>query len=202
MILDGLRAVVDVQHLYRTGSHAGDRGSVYTLANGTRVTEADATLVYAHAIVSYLELWGARVVSNDPAHGILVGPYSARNLAAQTSHAYLACHLNAGGGAYAAVEYMSTTVGAALAAAIGPQVQAAFPTDIPNAKAIPLSSGQRGAVCIERVASNVAAVICEPFFGDNPRQQHLLDAPSLVRVGEVIAHGVADWWKTRQIAIV
>jgi len=202
-LVSGLRVVVDVQHLYKT-DRPNDRGAVYTLANGLKVTEASAALLYAQSLCQYLEAQGAAVLTNDPAHGIMVGFYSQRNRAAGAwgATAYIACHVNAGLGQYAAVEYMSTTVGSDLAGAIAPQLKAAFPTTLSAAKLVALSSGQRGASCIERVPSPCAAVLVEPFFGDTPRHQHLLEAPNLKRVGEAIGLGVMEWWKARRVVIV
>lgn len=197
----GLRVVVDVQHLYR---EKPDRGSVFTLANGLTTTEAGAALIYGAAITAHLLELGAQVMTNDASRGILVGPYSRRNAVAAGwgANAYLACHVNAGGGSYAAVEYMSTTVGAALASSLANKIRECFPLDLTGGRTVPLSSSSRGAVCIERNASSCAAVICEPFFGDNPRHQHLLSAPRLVTLGEAIAEGVVGWWKARQVTIV
>lgn len=200
----GLKVVVDVQHIYREGKHARDRGSVYALANGLTVTEASAATSYAAALAAFLEAHGAAVLTNDPAHGILVGPYSRRNLAARDfgAHAYLACHVNSGRGSYAAWEYMSTTIGADLAGALLPVMRNAFPLEILASKRVALSTGQRGAVCIERTAASCATVLCEPFFGDNPRHQGLLAAPELVKVGEAIGAGVLEWWKARQAVVI
>jgi N-acetylmuramoyl-L-alanine amidase len=192
-MLQGLRVVVDVQHLFRPGK-PNDRGSVYRLANGSVTDEGSSTLIYAAALKARLEQGGATVVTNDPARGILVGPYSTRNRSAVTFHAYLACHLNAGGGNYALTEYMSMTDALPLAAAIKDALLATFPTVIPRGQTRALSSNDRGAVCIERVPAPCVAVLCEPFFGDHPGHQALLAAPQLHLVGEAIADGVAAWW--------
>ena len=201
----GLRVAVDVQHIHRPpgSKHARDRGSLYALANGTTITEASAAMTYAAALSSYLRAHGATVLDNDPAHGVFVGFYSQRNAAATAwkAHAYLACHINSGRGSYAAMEYMSTTIGAELAQAIAPRLREAFPTLILNAKTVSLSTDQRGSDCIERVGPSCAAVLCEPFFGDNPRHQSLLASPELVKVGEAIGQGVVEWWRTRQTAV-
>jgi len=193
--LEGLRVVVDVQHLYRPNKPK-DRGSVYALADGTTTTEGGAVVVYAGALRAFLEERGAEVLTNDPTHWILVGPYSTRHRAvnAWKPHAYLACHLNAGGGRYALMEHMSMSRGKALAEAIGQSLSAIFPA-LADHRTLALKSTDRGAVCIERVEDPAAAVLCEPFFGDNPAHQALLAAPELHRVGRAIGLGVAAWWE-------
>ena len=46
-----------------------------------------------------------------------------------------------------------------------------------------------------RTESRVAALVVEPFFGDNPRHQaQLTTAAGLASVGEMIGQGVASWW--------
>ena len=197
-MLNGLKVVVDVQHLYRPHK-PNDRGAVYTLSDGTRTSEASATLIYAAALRAYLEARGAAILTNDPAHGILVGHYSTRNRAgsAWRAHGYLACHLNAGRGRYALMEYMTVTEGKLLASSIGQSLVQAFPVIVEH-RTQGLSSTDRGAVCIARVESPTVAVLCEPFFGDHPGHQALLAAPELGRVGEAIGEGVARWWRSRQ----
>lgn len=196
-MLEGLRAVVDVQHLYRP-SKPMDRGAVFTLMDGTKTTEASAVLIYAAALRAWLEARGARVMTNDPARGVLVGPYSRRHRAADAwdAHAYLACHLNAGGGSYCLMEHMSMAQGRVLAEAIGPKVVEAFP-QISATQTRSLTDGDRGAVCIREVPGRIAAVICEPFFGDTKTHQSILAAPELSRLGEAIGAGVMEWWRAR-----
>jgi N-acetylmuramoyl-L-alanine amidase len=193
-MLSDLRVVVDVQHLYRPEKPL-DRGAVYALANGLRTDEATATLIYAQAITQWLRARGAAVLTNDPARGVLVGPYSTRNLfaAGWHAHAYLACHLNSGGGDYGLMEHMTMNHGQGLATLIASRLAGAFPP-IVTARARALSGTDRGAVCIREVPAVTATVLCEPFFGDTLSHQPLLAAPQLQRIGWVIAKGVAEWW--------
>jgi len=195
-MLDGLRIAVDVQHLYRANK-PNDRGAVFTLPDHTRTNEADAALIYAAALTSWLRERGASALTNDVARQILVGPYSWRHRAVSEwrAHAYLACHLNAGRGSYSLMEHMSLTRGAELAALIGPRLMLAFP-GITASKVRALSDKDRGAVCIRGVPGSIAAVLCEPFFGDWPGHQSLLSAPKLVALGRVIGEAVAEWWLT------
>lgn len=201
--LSALRAVVDVQHLYRTGLHAHDRGTVYALANGTHIAEADAAIIYAAALTAWLKARGASVLTNDPVTGALTGPYSRRNLLACQwgADCYLACHLNAGGGSYAALEYMAGTSGDALASSIGRQIVNDFPL-IGRSRSLALNHGQRGAVCIEGVLGHRAAVILEPFFGDTPAVQGMFAPTKLHQLGETIGEGIAQWWERRAIVRV
>lgn len=194
--LTGLRIVLDVQHVYREGQHAADRGSRYTLGGGVHVWEAAAAVSYAAAARDWLAARGAQVYMNDPTHGILVGPYSRRNAAANALgvHAYLACHVNAGGGNYAAAEYMVGSPGQALGSRIGMALVSSF-REIRSCRCVPLVQGQRGAVCIEGVDRHVSALVCEPFFGDNVRQQALFEGIYLTAIGRAVGIGVAQWWQ-------
>jgi N-acetylmuramoyl-L-alanine amidase len=202
--LAGLTVVLDVQHIYRTGAHAGDRGTRYTLTNGTHIWEAAIATAYAAAAGNWLRVRGARVSTNDPVRSILTGPYSVRNrfAVALKADAYLACHVNAGDGSYGLLEWMDGGVGVSLASSIAKELQTL--PEIRATKVNMLHRGDRGAVCIEatvpaapRVPA-VSAVIVEPFFGDNPRQQALIEPPRLVELGATIGRGVADWWEARR----
>lgn len=191
--LVGLKVAIDVQHLYRS-SHPNDRGTIYTLADRSHVSEAESALIYSAALAGWLRERGAQVLENDPVRGIFVGYYSRRNRAAAAwgAHAYLACHLNAGRGSYCLTEWMAGGRGELLGQAISVALVRNFPA-ILSQKSVGLHHDERGAVCIER-CSPVPALIVEPFFGDNPAQQGLLEAHQLMRIGEVIGVGVSDWW--------
>jgi hypothetical protein len=195
--LEGLRVVVDVQHLYRS-SHPNDRGTLFTLEDGTHVWEADAALVYADAIGDYLEARSVPVLRNDPIRGILVGFYSARNQAAAAwqATAYLACHLNAGHGAYSLLEVMEGRDDT-LALSIG-QMLVTIP-ELQRFERRWLTTPDRGSVCIRFVKESIPTVLCEPFFGDQPAHQPLLSFPRLRQVGETIAQGVESWWRSRSM---
>ena len=193
--LKGLKVAVDVQHLYKAPPDNNDHGAAFVLADGRRVTEAQLSTQYAAALCAWLRARGAAVVTNDPVGGRMLGSYASRNrqATAQGVNAYLACHVNAGGGSYSAVEYMVGTPGAALAQQVGAKLAAAFPI-YHGTKAVALVRGQRGAVCIEDCARTIPAVILEPFFGDNPKHQ-VLATPTMLRIlGEAIGQAVAAWW--------
>jgi N-acetylmuramoyl-L-alanine amidase len=197
--LNGLRVAVDVQHVYKLDVPE-DRGARFVLANGTHLWEAQAATVYAQALAAWLAARGAVVLTNDPRKGDLTGSYPRRNRQAGAfgAHAYLACHLNAGGGKYAALEYPAGYSGAILARTIGAQLVNDFKEVIPVHKEVPLTAGQRGWVCVGGVPTAVAAVLLEPFFGDYRPAQMLLDPQRLSMVGESIATGLAAWWESQR----
>lgn len=195
-----LKVAVDVQHLYRP-SHPGDQGSVYHLPNGTTVTEAHATTIYAAGICHELQAHGVPVLTNDPARGVLVGDYWTRCRAAARWEAsvYLACHLNAGGGDYAALEMMSGRYDASLCASIARELSNASSKrsarGVLSWRAPLLNRGERGAVCIESFPG--PAIILEPFFGDSLSADLLLAPDVLAELGKAIAEGVMVWWSAR-----
>lgn len=191
--LTGMKVALDVQHLYRP-NHPHDQGSVYTLAGGFTITEAHCTNIYAGAIHEFLSSWGATVLVNDPVRGTLIGYYSQRNREASLWGAdlYLACHLNAGHGTYAAIEMMAGRRDDRLCAYIGSELKATA-KEITDARPVMLGHGDRGAVCIEACAC--PAAIVEPFFGDSPSQQPLMAGAALADIGRAIGRGVANWWR-------
>lgn len=193
--LAGLKVAVDVQHLYQEDKPQ-DRGATFFLLDGSHVCEAGLATIYAASIGHALAGRGAQVLTNDPAHGIMVGHYWTRNRAANAwgAQLYLACHVNAGGGDYGLAEYMVGTSGSAVGAAIGSQVRADFPA-LSGFRMGPILRGQRGTVCIEAVDRWRAALLLEPFFGDSTRLEPMLAMPELVRLGVSIADGIAAWYK-------
>jgi N-acetylmuramoyl-L-alanine amidase len=193
--LSGLRVAVDVQHLYKT-SNPLDRGASFELVGGLHLDEAQAVTTYAQALCAWLTARGAAVLTNHPAVPELVGSYYRRLKEAEKwpADAYLACHLDAGNGSYALVEYVAGSAGLPLATRIGSRLTDDFP-EILSSKAVALTRQARGFACIDGFPTDRAAVLVEPFFGDNPRQQGLFSTANLVKVGESIGEGVARWWE-------
>jgi len=191
--LEGCRVAVDVQHLHRPHKPR-DQGSVFTFPDRTTITEGHAATLYAGSLARFVRSRGAQVLENDPVRGLFVGYYSARQRAAAAWKAdlYLACHVNAGRGSYAAIEYDELNGHGMLAQRIGSELVSAFP-EILSHRAVPLHRGDRGLVCVEGFKG--PALLLEPFFGDNPKQQRYLSAIELTRVGEAIGRGIADWWQ-------
>jgi len=194
--LEGLRVAVDVQHLYKT-SNPLDRGAIFELPGGFHLAEAQAVAVYAQALCAWLQARGAAVLTNQPAAQVLVGSYYRRQKAAEKwgADAYLACHIDAGKGSYALLEYVVGSAGMVLGSRIGARLCEDFP-EILSHKTVSLSPPARGYACISGFPTDRAAVLVEPFFGDNPRQQGLLSTPNLIAVGESIGEGVARWWES------
>ena len=198
--LSGLRVAVDVQHLYKPAPHDQDRGTIFTLEHGLKIAEAQISTLYAQALILWLHARGAVVLPNAPSTGILVGTYTRRNLEANRwgAHAYLACHVNAGNGAYCLNEYAAGTPGSVLALAIGTALTDEF-KELSDHGEQPLVIGQRGYVCIGEFDRSRAAVIVEPFFGDHLSHQALIPAAQLVQVGAAIGEGIAKWWERSKV---
>jgi N-acetylmuramoyl-L-alanine amidase len=196
--LEGLRVAVDVQHLYKTDAPQ-DRGAIFELPGGFRVAEAQAATTYAQACVAWLSARGATVLTNHLARLELIGSYYRRLKQAEKwgARAYLACHINAGRGSYAALEYPQGAAGIALSTRIGLSLTDGI-KEILSYKSVPLGPKDRGFACIGSFPTDRAAVLVEPFFGDNPRQQGLLSTPRLVELGEAIGEGVARWWEAEK----
>src|SRR6267142_899427 len=156
-MLEGLTACVDVQHVYRGPPHAGDRGSVFGLPNGTHIAEADLALEYAVSLDAWLTARGAQVYTNRPLEQVLVGPYSRRqrDATALGCGVYLACHVNSGAGKDARIEYLAGTASASLADKIARELARSVPY-LSGGRSVPLVLGQRGAVCIQRFTGGPA----------------------------------------------
>ena len=193
--LADLRVAVDVQHLYKAHD-PNDRGAVFTFMDGTKTTEAAAATAYAHALCDYLTARGAAVLTNNPVTGKLVGYYSKRNVDAAIWHAdlYIACHVNAGGGAYAQAEYMLGRAGSDLAAIIGLAIVQGSQGGIRSSRVVSLSRGQRGAPCIQECPPSMPAVLAEPFFGDTISMQQWLRPAGAATIGRSIGAGIETWW--------
>jgi N-acetylmuramoyl-L-alanine amidase len=199
-MLAGLVVVVDVQHAYRTGIHAADRGTLYAFSDGTHAEEADLSAHYAARLAADLRAMGASVFTNDPARGKLVGAYLDRQRQATllSADVYLACHTNAGRGSYAAVEYATVNPGRGLAMSIASELDRTF-FEINNGKAVELVEGERGMVCV-RGFTRGPALILEPLFPDNPDHQRLCTHDGLELVGSAIARGIQGWWAASRTA--
>jgi N-acetylmuramoyl-L-alanine amidase len=200
--LSRLRVAVDVQHLYRTGLHRNDRGSHFHLVDGSSCWEGERSVVYAGAIATWLRERGAAVLTNDPRTGTLCGPYQRRNEEAERwrAHVYLACHLNAGGGRYGAIEYMAAGNGGTLARMMCSTLQEGFKGELQGVKDVPLTDGARGRVCIKWFPLSKPALILEPLFGDTPRHQRLLGVIELGAIAAAMCEGLAIWWEGRVLA--
>lgn len=189
--LTGLRIAVDVQHIHRP-THPLDRGAVFTLPNGTRMDEATAATVYARGLAMWLTARGADVLITDRTAGRLVGIYPERQREAMLwgADAYVACHVNAGNGAYGMVGAINGNAGVSLAGFIVASLDGNVP-ELSRSQVHRLAYGDRGAVCLRQFTR--AAVLLEPFFGDHEAHQALLTTPRLIALGETIGAGIARW---------
>jgi N-acetylmuramoyl-L-alanine amidase len=198
-----LRVVLDVQHAFRGGVHAGDRGSIFHDSLGKSITEVDLTLAYVHAARdAILEASpGALVFVNDPSTGALVGPYSQRAAWAAMRgpvHAYIACHVNAGGGDYGLVSASTVDLRRSLG------LRSAVAYELSQVRLVQLASshdsvltrvlsrGDRGWPCVAFAAVSAPAVLFEPFFGDDALELSRFRTPEGARsIGRALARGIA-----------
>ncbi len=192
--LQGLSVAIDVQHQGKPWPHDRDMGTEYHLANGSTAFEVDAARLYAGALDQWLRERGARTLTG------LAGTYASRNRAAGAwgAEAYLACHVNAGGGSYALVEALTLNPGLDLGARVVARIAGAF-RFITSGRVNQLHDEDRGAVCVRACPVRMAAAILEPFFGDNRADESLFQAPQLLALGAAIGQGVADWWQSKAL---
>jgi len=216
--LQGLRVALDVQHLFRDPPHEKDRGAVFRVpvegyAKGMTIRETDVTTAYVDAAAAMIAARGGRAFTNDVARGVMVGPYSRRHRAAASwaVHAYVACHVNAGGGSYAlALFNRHAPRGRAFAQALARAMrdvavmQPGAPIIDHVARAV--GPGDRGWSCIggfgvtERPETPAAAIF-EPCFGDNPRHHGLILSPGPSQVIALgLVRGLEAWWKAARSA--
>lgn len=191
-----LRVALDVQHLYRSGIHAGDRGARFVTSAGRTVWEADYSLAYAQAAGLELVGLGHDVLLNadGTAWGSRFrGPYSVRQQIARAWRAdvYIACHVNAGGGSYGRVSWPADSPmrgRCRVVAAVLQQAVAAWGTR--RVETLPIGTGERGHVCVAAVPIvPLGAVLLEPFFGDDPIPHALGTMPAL---GQLLAREISS----------
>lgn len=162
--------------------------------------EANLTILYINAAKELAESEGHTVYVLD------AGWYSSRHEKAieiAREHpddmcAYIACHLNAGGGTYSLTlhDYRSRG-GERLAKAVATEmstqipeisrhlVRAASPEDWTN--------GYNTIKGIYAGPGNLSGVCFEPLFMDNSEHQILLRPEGLLRLGQILAEGCIAW---------
>lgn len=185
-------AFLDVQHAGRP-SRPGDLG-----AQGR---EVPAVRQYVAACRAALEAAGVRVVVLE------AGEYAARHAAvcemARTERpdraAYLACHLNAGGGDYGLVlhdarsragKVLAETVAWEMGAGLCPPLRRVVTSWTSSEASAPYP---RAWGCLRGVWQGPACLtgaLVEPAFLDRPEHAALLEPAGLVTVGRTLARGV------------
>jgi len=194
--------ILDRQHYGKPGKN--DLGAGADLDGDGKVQdderEANLTLVYIEAAKQMLEADGHTV------HILDSGWYSSRHEQAagialanpDDKCAYIACHLNAGGGDYSVALYdhrstgghkLALSIAAAMASditAVGRHlVKASSPDEWRNAY-----NTIKG---VYSGPSNLSGVCFEPVFMDTEEHQKYLTHDGLTLIGQVLAEGCAAW---------
>lgn len=107
--------------------------------------------------------------------------------------AYVACHVNAGGGRYALVEHDARSKGGkAAAVVVADELTRLLAPEVNGGKVVPLDAGTRGFSCIDGIYAGpgqLCAVLFEPGFIDTPSHAALWTTAGLSRVGLALAAG-------------
>lgn len=190
--------ILDRQHAGKPGKD--DRGASVEL-DGRTVYEVDLTRAYIEAATALLMSEGHAVYVLED------GWYSARHARAceiarenpAQLCAYVACHINAGGGSYGLVLHDARSRGGhalaeAVADALGTDNAALDRTLVgaadhegPWARAMTTIKG------IYSGPGNLSGICFEPFFIDNDRNQALMTDAGLRAVGNALAVGCMQW---------
>ena len=198
-----LIVIWDIQHVGKA-SRPEDRGAIADL-NGDGVVghdEKEASLVgqYVYAGIRVLGVEGVRswfVGWGDYGHRHRMACRLAREFP-ETQFLYLACHLNAGGGRYALILPDARSTEGQLAA---PRVAMAIGTEFsvdPRVRSATATDWTKNALYtiggIYDGPRNIRGLCVEPLFIDGHRA--LMTPHDLERLGEAIAAGVIDWWRS------
>ena len=191
--------VLDRQHVGKPGKD--DRGA-QTKINGETVYEIDLTAGYIDAAVALLSAEGHTV------HVLESGWYGERHeraaeIARDNPHdlvAYVACHVNAGGGSYGlALHDARSRSGLSLAEAIADTLGtvAAPPPDRALVRAAERGGTWGRAMTtiagIWDAPANCAGVCFAPMFIHSPKHRELLTPEGLRVIGQALAVGCMTW---------
>jgi len=215
--------ILDVQHTGRA-SRPGDMGAAYDLdsdgvAGEQGEREVDLVRGYVAAATTYARELGHRVTVLE------TGTYGQRHATAirlahgapGVDHVYLACHVNAGGGAYGLLrpDYRSAAGAAraqALAVALSRLHELRHAGAMPGCRVVPLypsadragAAGRdvsdagkagwwtRGWACLDGIysgPSNLCGVLVEPGFIDSSAHRTLWTPDGLARIGRALVDG-------------
>jgi N-acetylmuramoyl-L-alanine amidase len=190
--------ILDRQHAGKPGKE--DRGASVEL-DGRTVYEVDLTRAYIEAATDLLNAEGHAVYLLED------GWYSARHARAceiarenpDERIAYVACHINAGGGSYGLVLHDARSRGGhALAEAVADALgtdNAALDRTLVRA-ADHEGAWARAMTTIEGIYSgpgNLSGICYEPFFIDSERNRALMTDDGLRAVGNALAVGCMQW---------
>lgn len=181
-----LFVVLDRGHGQKGRSARFDPGAVHDT-----LVEVNLTHAYIAAAKLALEAAGHVVVvlvtgTYDQRHAVAI-----RLAAEHTEALYIQCHVNAGGGEYALVEYdRRSSAGRRAASSIARALGELAGVTVGQIR--PLDSDDRGWTCIDDIwaAPTMCGVLIEPGFIDSPEHAHLWTADGLRLVGAAIADGI------------
>ena len=190
--------ILDWQHQGKPPQKHRDRGASCEI-DGVRVHETDLTRGYIDAAAKALRDAGHSV------HILEQGWYAERHAAAcalslelERPGAYVACHINAGGGSYAATYYDQRSKGGErLAGCIASALGERLP-EVTKSKARscgPEKSGRAWGVFrgIWPGPMWLSGVCFEPAFIDCEEHWPLFTSEGLERIGQALAVGVMRW---------
>lgn len=199
-------AILDWQHHGKPGRN--DRGASFDVnGDGELEYETELTRGYIDAAAHVLESAGHHVYIFDD------GTYRSRHARANTIAraiaepvAYLACHLNAGGGDYGMVLYDWRSGGGAqlaseLVKALSPRL-----AEVGRSRTMLSSPDQWGRAWstirgIYDGPAHISGACLEPAFMDTSKHHPLFTSEGLKRIGEAIAVGLMSWDLERRTAL-
>ena len=196
--MENLIVYIDRQHSGKP-ARPTDRGAGVDIDGDGRIAAEEREAIFTAKIAVALEIIllnaGATVIpisdgSYKDRH-TRVNAYS-NSFQGDAIQCYLALHLNAGGGSYAAFfHHHASLSGEKLAAILARKMEEALP--VTGGKAIPASSGDwtKNAYATIRGVGRPVAICCEPLFMDT--HVHLLNDNGMQSIATAIAQGLKDW---------
>ena len=195
--------ILDRQHYGKPGS--SDRGAGADLDGDGLVEvheqEANLTPVYIAAAERSLQAQGIDVLVLEwGSYGQRHAYAGAVAAAAAGPVAYVACHLNAGGGRYGRVDFdRRSRGGQSLAQVVGSSMARHLP-ELFRVKVLPTDPGDRPFTTIRGIyegPGNLSGVCYEPCFLDQPEHRELFTDAGLARVGQALGEACLAWIESR-----